>query len=280
MIADIVPTDATGLAVILLALVPGYLTVSTWGRRQTWKGRTSDLSTVVQSVAFSAVVQVLALPLTLTQIYPNRNHLDVHQVQVAIWLVTVVLLLPIVCGTLWAWGSRLADAMALRLQVAKHPIWQWLGHGAGWLVPPAVPPTIWDLVFKARIPNGSFLIVTFDDGHQVAGVFHEVEGRRSHALTSPQPAGLYLAQEYMLDSQGEIDRLVLNSKGVMIPTTEHIQSIRILSPGKDGSINGERQADNTDDGNPGRNQGSGVVDDERTDSNSAEVEPAPQPDTD
>ena len=114
MIADIVPTDITGLAIILLALVPGYLTVSIWGRRKTWKGRSADLSTVVESITFSAVIQVLALPATLGLIYPYRNHLDAHEFNVAIWLIIVVL------GAACSWWHALGVVIELgRLDFAQ-----------------------------------------------------------------------------------------------------------------------------------------------------------------
>src|SRR6185437_5194813 len=110
MIADIVPVDITGLAIVLLAVVPGYLAVTIWGRRKTWKGRSTDLSTVVESITYSAVIQVVALPLTLTMLYPYRETLDAHEVRVAFWLIIVVLVLPIIGGTGWAWLSSLADS--------------------------------------------------------------------------------------------------------------------------------------------------------------------------
>jgi hypothetical protein len=269
MIADIVPYDITSLAIVLLAIVPGYLAVTIWGRRKTWKGRSTDLSTIVDSITLSAVIQVLALPLTLTMLYPYRKTLDSHEVRVAFWLIIVVLVLPIVGGAGWARLSSLADSASGTLKGSENRLLRWIGRLCLFLVPPSTPPRIWDLVFKARIPDGAFLIVTFDDGYQIAGVFHEVDGRRSYALTSPQPPGLYMAQEYALDAQGNIYALLPNSKGVMIPSIEHVKSVRMLSPGNAGNHEAEQRQQNT--GDTGGDQGGGVVDDDGTNRDPAQT---------
>lgn len=134
---------------------------------------------------------------------------------------------------------------------------------------------MWDLVFKEKIPSSAFLIITFDDGQQIAGVFQEIDGRPSHALTSPQPPGLYMAQEYALDAQGNIYALVPNSKGVMIPSAEHVRSIRILNPGQAGTANAGQGNDEKLD--PGRDQGRGIVDNLGATSDSSAAAAAAQP---
>jgi hypothetical protein len=261
MIADIVPIDSTGLVILLLAIVPGYLTVATWGRRKTWKGRTTDLATVVESIAFSAVIQILALPLTLYVLYPYRDHLDAHEGNVAVWLAAVVLGFPIVAGTIWAWISGLVGIITLSLQRSQKKRWKRAGRLLAFVFPPTVPPSIWDLVYKENIPNGTFMVVTFDDGRQVTGLFHRFDGERSQATTSPQRQGLYLAKEYTLDEYGDILGLVPATKGVMIPSLDHIQSIRLLNIQGPGTSDG-KQATNTEQSStenhdPGRDQGRG-----------------------
>ena len=81
-----VPSDAVGLAILLLAVVPGFIAVGAWSRTKTWKGRGSDFLTVVQSVAVSAVIQVVAFPiLSIWLIYPQRDDLMHHAWRTALW---------------------------------------------------------------------------------------------------------------------------------------------------------------------------------------------------
>ena len=79
-----------------------------------------------------------------------------------------------------------------------------------------VPPSPWDKFFmeppadaKFPTPDGQFLIVTFNDGSQVAGVYYGP----AWVATSPQVQGLFLAQEYTLDKKGRIDKEVIVSRG-------------------------------------------------------------------
>lgn len=80
------------------------------------------------------------------------------------------------------------------------------------------------------IPDGAFVVITFADDSKVAGVFAATGSRTSYAATSPQPLGLYLAEEWALDAAGNIDALVTDTRGVMIPSLASVKTVRILSP--------------------------------------------------
>jgi CRISPR/Cas system-associated exonuclease Cas4 (RecB family) len=77
-----------------------------------------------------------------------------------------------------------------------------LSNIRGWLldVVPPVAPSPWDAFVKLKIPDGRFLRITFDDNTQVAGTYYG----SSFAVTSPQTAGIFLAEEWLLDQNGEL----------------------------------------------------------------------------
>src|SRR5260370_42046756 len=60
---------------ILLATVPGYLTIFFATRNSTWRGLTGDLQTILQSLDLSVLMQPLLAPATLAWIYPVRDDL-------------------------------------------------------------------------------------------------------------------------------------------------------------------------------------------------------------
>lgn len=94
----VVPTTATALTVVLLAIVPGFIATSTWARARTWKGYSTDFRTTLQSIAISSAIQVLVSPLTVYWIVPVRSHLVDHPGRLAIWGFIVVLAFPVVAG--------------------------------------------------------------------------------------------------------------------------------------------------------------------------------------
>lgn len=144
-----IPPDATALAVVLLAIVPGSVATMFWARAKTWKGRSTDLATVLQSIVVSAVIQILASPLTLAMIYPYRDRLDRHEPLVALWLALVALAIPFVLGTL---AARVSDAL-YDPESTIGSIW---GGWVGRIVPPATAPTVWDWLFTQDIAEAHF----------------------------------------------------------------------------------------------------------------------------
>jgi Family of unknown function (DUF6338) len=218
-----VPTSLEGLIVALLAVVPGFLATTTWARAKTWKGPSNDFRTVLQSLAISAVIQVLLLPYSLLVLYPARRQLDSHPLEVSLYLILAVLVLPLAGGRLASWLSDVVfDPRSLGDTGKTRGLLSW-----GWRPPP--PPTIWDWLFTANPPHETFLVIEFDDGRKLAGVFAE----GSVALTSPEPQGLFLVREWGLDERGDLSAPVPGSQGLMINSAANIRSIRVLGEGDD-----------------------------------------------
>ncbi|MDQ6945534.1 MAG: DUF6338 family protein [Actinomycetota bacterium] len=232
------PGTFEGLVIILLAVIPGYIAVSLWSRNKTWQEPPTDLKLVLLAVIVTGVIQLLLfLPLTSWWIWPVRDHLADHPVRVASWALVAVLLIPAVGGV---YAGRLTTLLSNRRRVGFPKTGKdWSTFLFSNLFAP-VPPSPWDKFFMEPAPNakfptpdGQFLIVTFTDGHQVAGVYYGP----SWVATSPQVQGLFLAQEYTVEN-GQIGTEVIVSKGVLIPNAANISSVKVMAsepPPKEGT---------------------------------------------
>lgn len=223
------PPTTEALLIALLAVVPGFLASTTWARAKTWKGPSNDFRTLLQSLAASALVQLILLPYTLAVLYPVRSDLAGHPRRLAAYFVLAVLLVPIAAGRAASWLSdRILDPSLLRdptgIRSRVSAVWK-----------PTPAPSIWDWLFTADPPNETFLVIEFRDGRRLAGVF----AQGSIALTSPEPHGLFLIQEWALDGDGNLAGPIPGSKGLMINSADDIRSIRILGEGEDVSAGTE-----------------------------------------
>lgn len=217
------PSNLQALVVALLAIVPGFIAATVWARNRTWKGPASDFRTVLQALSLSLIVQIVVLPLTVRWLLPIKDEMAAHLDQVALWLLITVMLVPVLGG--YAAG-RLTDLLAdPRSSIVTGRVRRLIAHA--WRAP--APPTIWDWLFTTNAPYGRFLIVEFKDGKRVAGVFAE----GSMALTSPEPQGIFLVSEWIVNDEGDIVRPVPGSCGLMIPLNAEVRWIRVLSGGSD-----------------------------------------------
>lgn len=209
------PGDFQGLAVVLLAIVPGFVATFSWSRAKTWRGQTSDLRTILLSIALSALIHLLVAPLTIRWLYPLRDELDQHPGLLVRWALFTVVVCPVVLGVVAGrWTTFVQRKLGSgRLRRAFAHIW-----------PEAVLPSVWDWLFISNPPYGSFLVLTFKDGSKLAGVFAE----GSMAFTSPEQHGLFLISEWELDSDGNIVGEIPGTAGIMVRNVEDIASIRVV----------------------------------------------------
>lgn len=221
------PTSWTALAIVLLAVAPGFVLTTLWGRTRTWKGPASDFRTTLQSLALSAVVQALLVPLTIVWVVPARADPADHLAHLAVWASLSVLILPALLGVGFA-----------RLQDLVWPVSDLGKVRTGWrrrldqVLKEPVPPTVWDKLFTTIGANGTtgeapFVLVQFNDGSHVGGVFAE----GSLALTSPEQQGLYLVNEWILDAEANFQEQIPATRGILIPSTADIRWVRILQSG-------------------------------------------------
>lgn len=220
----VVPTSQVALAVLLLAIAPGYITVAAWGRARTWKGPSSDLRTIIQALVLSAVVQAILSPLTVFWILPIRAEWSSHPWRITIWIVLSVIVLPVVLGL---GSARLTDKLFPPSQLfVSGSLLEWLNR----IAPAPTAPTVWDWFYLAeRSPKSGFMVVGFDDGSRVAGAF----AQESMALTSPEVHGIFFEEEWILDENGNIFGELPGTSGILIPTIDNVRWVRILKSGED-----------------------------------------------
>ncbi len=214
------------MAVVLMAISPGYLATSAWARSRTWKGPPGDLRTILQSLVLSAVVQALVAPLTVAWIVPIRDHLARHPFRIAVWAVLTVIVVPIALGLV---AGAIIDKL---FDPAKDLLTGKFRRLVNWIASAPVPPTIWDWLFVGeRIPSSGFLVLEFNNGARVGGAFAE----NSMVLTSPEPHGLFLEREWQLDEMGNVVSELPGTEGLLIPDTAEVRWIRILK--SNGKVN-------------------------------------------
>lgn len=212
-----IPTDPIAVAV-LLALVPGYVTVYFATRNSTLAALTGDLQTILQSLGLSVLLQALISPLTLTWIYPVRDELAKHPVRVTLWLILSFLVAPFVVGVVTAHvGRRIFPPWEL---VTKSRFKRFIR----WFIWPQPPPTLFDWAMTSGIMERKFVLIQYEDGRQVGGAF----GRPGVSMTSPQERGIYLAVEWVLSPSGDFLAPVAGSSGILVPLGPTVRSIRLL----------------------------------------------------
>ena len=132
-----VPGDFQALVVVLLAIVPGFVATFSWSRAKTWKGPTSDLRTILLSIALSALIQLVVSPLTIAWLHPISEELDRHPGRVATWASFAVVVLPVAVG-----GA--AGRWTTHIQSDPYGAGGWLRAQMRRLWPEAVLPSVWD----------------------------------------------------------------------------------------------------------------------------------------
>ena len=205
-----------GLVIVLLAIVPGYTAIALYRRTKTYERPSTDLRTIIPAIAVSFVIQVLVFPWTEWQLVPVRSDLTAHPWRLWLWGLAVVLLVPVVGGLV---VGRLTDALLIRAEEQPGKFKKFVER-----LLPQVPPSAWDMFFLEKLSDGDFIIAALNDGTKLAGVYYGP----SFALTSPQPQGIYLAEEWLLDKEGNVDVRVEGSKGLLLPTAGRIAYVRIL----------------------------------------------------
>lgn len=216
------PATTQALAILAIAVAPGFLASAAWSRSKTWKGPTGDFRTLLQALVLSAVVQIIVAPLTIVWLYPKRSSLDMYPERVATWLALVVVVIPLLGGLAVGWiTDYLSDFGWTELD-------GWRAKLAG-VRPVVAAPSVWDWFFTRNPPHGRFLLIEFADGRRVAGVFSE----GSIAFTSPEPHGVYLASEWLLDDDGNITAERPDSMGLLIKDISDVRSIRVLKERED-----------------------------------------------
>ena len=219
------PSSWEALAVALLAIVPGFIATTVWSRARTWKGFAGDLRTILQSLALSAAIQVLLSPLTIWWVIPVHYSLvnGNQDVRIAIWLFLAVIIIPVGLGLSIA---RYSDWLFRPInQVSKPEDLKWFRRAVAAIFKGTPLPCSWDWLFTVNRPDSRYILVEFNDGSRIGGVF----GEGGRAFTTPESQGLFLPEEWVLDEDGNFLEPVPASAGLLIPMIADVRWVRILS---------------------------------------------------
>lgn len=198
-----VPATFEAVAVLLLAIAPGYVAILAWDRLRTWQGFSDQLDTVLKALTASLLIQVLMFPLAiLLGLYPLHGHPAHRAGALLFWLVLTVLALPILGGLVVGFVQ---DRVISRVASA---------------------PTAWDRFILEKAASGSWMIVTFNDGSRLGGAWDA----GSYAFTSPDPPGLFLEREWLVSPDGNLIREYPLSGGVLIRDATTIRQVRLVLP--------------------------------------------------
>lgn len=195
---------------------------------------------MLQSLALSALIQVLFAPVTIRWLYPERNHLEDHPLRLAAWAFIIMFLIPTLGGSIVGiignviFSTDEATARPGPFRIFRRIFTRFF--------PPAVAPSMWDWLFTKNNPDGNFVIIEFNDKTKIGGVFAE----GSHAITSPESHGVFLSQEWTVDHNGDLVAMVPRTAGIMVTDTKDIRVLRVLKgePDEQGKSAGALAEDN------------------------------------
>jgi len=176
-----------------------------------------DLHLVLQSLVVSAVLIAAVGPFAYGYLWPLRDHLSSHALELALWMVAIFLIVPFGAARLSrliaAWVRRHGQTRAAKLFRLA--------------IPEPTVPTLWDWAAISGVLEGKFVVIEFADGRRIGGA----HGPPGVSMTSPDQHGLYLAVEWQLDQNGVPVRRLETSAGVLVPLDRDVRSIRIFTPG-------------------------------------------------
>jgi hypothetical protein len=204
------PDSFQGLAVLLLALLPGALYVWSFERQAgSWGVGLSDR--VLRFIGVSAVLQVALAPLALflwrTYVVPGR--LAAGDIPLSLWIVPVAYVaVPIAGG--WVIGAA----------TRRRAPW------ARFFTGPAPAPRAWDDLFGSR-PEG-WMRLKMKSGVWIGGAFtsDRQAGLRAYAAGYPDEQDLFLPVAAIVDPEsGEFDyddagRPITRDTGILVRWSE------------------------------------------------------------
>ncbi len=196
------PTTLSGLAIIVLFIVPGFVMAAAFNSYRNVIRYISDLFFIVSAIVFSLIVHAV-FAFWSVRIYKFWQSGDLlkNVPEFYIWLVIVVLVFPFVAGLVLA---RIFEANSLQTGLAR----------IGFSVLDRTV-TCWD--WFARSGRAEWLIVEFKDGTRIGGRLGT--GSRI-SLTRPdvskEPRDIFIEEIYDISPDGRFGARIPNTRGAWI----------------------------------------------------------------
>lgn len=198
-----IPQDATGVAIVLSLIVPGF--VYQVARRR-FRGPTPDerdaTARVLRAFAVSALLAFVYLAVFgrgLLDLRDDSGSLAEHPRGLAVLGVLLLFAVP---------AALAAAEQLVHVSTSPRDAWQRVRRRALTTYDPT--PTAWDYCFTGREPG--WLRVMTADGLWIGGWF----GVESYASSYPEARELYIEQQYRMSDEGEFADEIPESAGVYV----------------------------------------------------------------
>lgn len=211
------PTTGIALLIIVLFVIPGFLTDSVYGFSTTRAKREvpdAFLSYIFWSLVNGAPISVITILLLSDVLRVGwRQYLITNSRLVAAATILSLFVLPVLIALI---AVKLSQWNAVRRFMLRA-----FGLRLG------QPPKAWDKVFAANVPFQA--LITLTDGTRIGGGW----GEDSFASAFPADEDLFLEVEFTVDPDGRLLSPVERSGGILLKHSE-IRSIQIYRPEEEG----------------------------------------------
>ncbi|WP_238486120.1 DUF6338 family protein [Rahnella perminowiae] len=170
----------------LLFMIPGFISIKTY--QLIYPSSAKDAKDlVIDAIAYSCInYAFLGFPIY----YIQKNLISSFSVfDIYLYVICVLLIFPIILVFLW---KKFRESRWVQ-KSAPHPT--------------ALP---WDYVFGQR--RSYWIIVTLKNGKKIGGLY----GYKSFTSNSPFPNEIYLEEHWLLDDDGDLQRKVNDTAGILI----------------------------------------------------------------
>ncbi len=219
------PTTLEALIIIALVIAPGFVLATFASWVTAFGERTSDLRFLLPTITAGTIIHVLLSPWTvrLVDFYDDRS-LRAHNVEVILWGLVTLLLVPASLGIVTGWLSN------------TRPIDRLLdGIGLGYI---DRMPSSWEYVM--RLQRAGFVRVHLKEGGVIGGRYSGNSFAGSAAGSSPD---LYLEDVWRLNDRGDFERSLLDNWGVWI-AADTMQYVEFFDDPSQGGTNVTDQLSN------------------------------------
>lgn len=202
------PTSLNQVLILLVFIIPGFVLVRV--KRVAYPSvSVSTADTVLESLAWSCFVHVLALPLW----YPSyvSRWWAAHPLIFALFAFIILLLVPGSLGGLYVWLTKTGKLRGAR---------EFLGF-------PHPDPTAWDYLFRKH--RAYWVRLAFKNGDVMAGLY----GPNSFASSFPNKRDLYIEKLSQLDEAGNVVEWIEGSAGALVEM-EELERIEFFEIGGQG----------------------------------------------
>ena len=211
------PTTGVALLIIVLFVIPGFLTDSVYGFSTARAKR--EVPDAFLSYIFWSLVNAAPILAMLLLLLPDvlrvgwRQYLITNSRLVAAATILSLFVLPVLIALIAVKLSQRNNVRRFMLRAFGLRLGQ--------------PPKAWDKVFAANVPFQA--LITLTDGTRIGGGW----GEDSFASAFPADEDLFLEVEFTVDPDGRLLSPVERSGGVLLKHSE-IRSIQIYRPEEEG----------------------------------------------